>query len=95
MNDWRCQLDVAHAFSANLLACDFYTTALADNPFEADALVFSARAFPVFSGTENLFTEQSVLFRFQGSVVDRFGFLDFPVGPGADGIGSCEADPYI
>jgi len=43
--------------------------------------VFSAIAFPIFGGTENFGAKEPVFFGLKGSIVDRFGLFNFPIGP--------------
>ena len=88
------ELDVAHAFAANLGAGDFNATALADDALEAHALVLAAVALPVAGRTEDLFAEKTVLLRLEGAVVDGFRLLDLAVSPAADFVRSGQADAH-
>ena len=92
MHDWRCQLNVAHALTADLGARDFNATTLADDALKANALVLSAVALPVLRRTENLLAEQAILLRTQRSVVDRLWLLHFAFGPVANGIRGGESN---
>ncbi len=76
--------NVAHSFTAHFGACDFYAALVADGASVAHFLVLAAFAFPVLGWSENLFTEETVGFRLQGSVVDGFRLGDFAMGPFKD-----------
>ena len=84
MHYGRGKLHVAHALTTNLGAGDFYATALTHDAAEADALVLSAVALPVLLGTENLFAEETVLLRAEGSVVDGLRLFYFTMRPATD-----------
>src|SRR5205807_10648424 len=56
------------------------------------ALVFAAQAFPVGDRSEDLRAEQTVTFRFERAVVDRFGLGHLAVRPGHDLVRRGEAD---
>ena len=92
VHHWRSELDVAHALAAHLATRHFDTTALADDALKAHPLVLTAVALPVACWSEDLLAEESVLFRTQRAVVDRFGFLHLTVGPLFDLVGSCQTD---
>ena len=87
------QFNMSHALAADTGFCDFHAAALADDAFIADFLVFSAMALPVLGRSEDNLAEQSVLLRFQGTVVDGFRFFYLAVGPLADSFRRCQPDP--
>ena len=60
--------------------------------FVPDVSVSAAVALPVLYRSENLFTEKSVRFRFERSVVDRLGFGHFAVRPFQDLLRGSELD---
>ena len=80
----RREFDVAHALAAHFRARDLHAAAIADHALEANALVLSAVAFPIFGRAEDLLAEEAVAFGFQRAVVDRFGLLDFAERPRAN-----------
>ncbi len=84
VRDRRGQFDVPHAFAAHFGQRDFHAAFFADDAAEFHAFVFSAQAFVVLDGPENAGAEQTVSFRFESAVVDRFGLFDFAVRPGTD-----------
>jgi hypothetical protein len=84
MSYWGSKFDMAHSLTTNFGASNFDAATLADNSFEANALVLTAIAFPVASWTEDLLIEESVLFWLKGSVVDGFWLLYFAKRPLAD-----------
>ena len=71
------ELDVSLTLTTYFLLCHLHTTTVADNPFIADALVFTAGALIVFCRTEDALAEQAVTLRLVGAVVDclRLGNL--------------------
>jgi hypothetical protein len=83
---------MTHAVATNLVASDFDATALADNALETDALVLAASALPGLLGSEDLFTEKTILLRAQGSVVNSLRLLYFARGPTTDVLGRGEAN---
>ena len=82
----RCQLDVTHAFTAHGRLGHFDTTLLTDNAAVLHALIFAAQALVVFNRAENLGTEQTIPFRFKGTVVDGLRLLHLAEGPGANHV---------
>src|SRR5439155_25572305 len=78
------QFDMAHAFAANAGERDLDAATIADDAAVLDALVLSARAFPVFDRPENAFAEQAAFFGLEGAVIDGLGVFDFPFGPRPD-----------
>ena len=75
---------MSHTFPTNGCLRNLYAASVADNTLITDFLVFSTVTFPVFARSENSFAEQTVFFRFQGSVVNGFRFLYFTAGPFSD-----------
>jgi hypothetical protein len=92
MYDGNYELDMAHTFAAHFFFCHLYPTSVADNPFVADALIFTAIAFIILYRTENPFAEKTVAFRFIGTVVDRFWFEHLAEGPLQDIIRRSQAN---
>ena len=76
-----CQLNVSHTLTAHTGFCYFYAASVADYAFVANFLIFTAMALPVFAWSEDSFTEQTVFFRFQRSVVDGLRFFYLAMGP--------------
>ena len=75
------KFNVPHAFAANFCARDFDAAAVADCALVTDALIFSAVAFPVARRSEDTLAEQSVAFRLERAIINRFGLLHFAVRP--------------
>ena len=89
------ELDVAHALTTDGALGDLHAAALADDALEADALVLAAGALPVTGRAEDLLSEETVLLRLEGAVVDGFGLLDLAVGPRADVVCGRQADAKL
>ena len=81
MDNRNSQFNMRHAFATDFRKCHFNAAAIAHNPFVLDFLVFSAGTFPVTRRSKDFLAEKTALFRFEGSVVDRFRLLDFSAGP--------------
>ena len=81
MRNRSSQLNVAHPLTADTGLRDFNTAAIADHTLIADLLVLSAGALPVLGRTEDTLAEQTVTFRFLGTIVDSLRFLDFAIRP--------------
>ena len=92
MGDRSGELDVAHPLTAHLGPGDLDPTPLADDALEADPLVLAAIAFPVPRGAEDLFAEQAITFRLEGSVIDGLRLLHLTVRPLANLVGGGQAD---
>ena len=90
----RRQADVPHALPAHLGAGYLHAAAVADHAPVANALVLSAEALPVLGGAEQPFTEQAVLFRAEGPVVDGFRLGDLAVRPAEDLLRRGYGDAY-
>ena len=88
----RSQLDVAQALAADFAERDFDAALIADHSAMLHPLVFSAQAFPVRDGAENLGAEKAVALRLEGAVVDGFRLGDFAVRPGPDFFWTRQAD---
>ena len=71
------QGDVSHALTTYFLFGHFYTTAVTDDTFISDTLVFTTVAFVIFNRSKNALTEQAIALRFVGAVVDGFRFQNF------------------
>ena len=95
MSHGHHQLDVTHAFTADLTLGDFHTATVADHALVTDSLVLTAVAFPVFHRTENLLAEQTVSFGLQRSVVDGFRFQHLAVRLFQNRIRRCQTDGYF
>ena len=78
MNHGCSKFDVPHSLTANTTVSDFHTTAVTDHALVLHSTVLAASTLPVLLRSENTLTEQAILLRTISSVVDRFGFLDFP-----------------
>ena len=75
------QFDVPHALTPHPRQRHFDAAAIAHDPPVLDALVLTARTFPVLDRTKNTLTEQATLFGLEGAVVDGFRVLDFTLRP--------------
>ena len=75
---------MAHPLAADFRARDLDAAAIADHAFEANALIFTAVAFPIFGWAEDLLAEEPVAFGLQRAVVNRLRFLDFAERPRTD-----------
>ena len=84
MNAGGSKVDMPHPLTPDARMRNLDTAAVTDDSPVLDSLVLPAEAFPIAFGTENPLTEQSVLLRPVGPVVDRFGFLNLSIGPRAD-----------
>ena len=78
------QGDMAHTFTADFGRGDFDAALVADGASVTHLFVLAAFAFPVFGRSENLFTEETIGFCLQGSVIDGFRLCHFPVRPFKD-----------
>ncbi len=94
MADRSRQLDVSHPLAAHLGARDLDAAAVADHSFEANALVLTAVALPVFGRAENLLTEKAVALGLERAIVNRLGFLDFAERPSPNLLRGREADAH-
>ena len=92
MGNGSSQFNVAHSLTSYFCFCYFNAAAVADNAFVTDSFIFTTMTFPVFCGPENSFAEQTVLFRFQCSIVDSLRFFNFTSGPFTDFFGRCQTD---
>ena len=94
VSDRAGEVDVTHAFAANLGERDFNATLFADHAAILEALVLAAKALIILHRAKDLGTEKTVAFRLLGTIVNRLRLLDFTVGPGVDlfGTGKSDAD---
>jgi len=86
---------MAHALTTHLGTRDLDSAPLTDDALEADALVLTAVALPVLSGTEDLFAKEPILFGLERAVVDGLRLLYLTVGPHAHAVGSGKANPKL
>jgi hypothetical protein len=73
-----------HSLPAHLGLDDLHSTLLANNPSMFHPLIFATIAFIIFSGAEDLCTEEPIFLRFEGPVVDCLRFLHLSMGPRLD-----------
>ena len=92
MGNRSSQLDVTHTLSTDTGLCDLNATAVADNAFITDFLVFTTMTLPVLLRSKDALTEQAVALRLQCSIVDGFRLLDLAVRPLADELRRSKAD---
>ena len=83
---------MTHTLSADAGFGNLNATFIADNAFVTNLLIFTAVTFPVLARSENSFTEQAILFRFQSTVIDGFRFLYFTSGPFTNHFRRCKSD---
>jgi hypothetical protein len=60
---------------------NLHPTLLADNASMLHPFIFATIAFIIFGGPEDLGTEEPILLRFKGSVVDGLRLLHLSMGP--------------
>ena len=94
MDDGRRQFDMSKALATHFCLNDFDTALLALRAAVFHPFVFTAVAFVVFDGPENLGTEETFAFRFKRSIVDRLGLLDLAMAPFQDLFGAGQADAH-
>ncbi len=87
MRNRHGQFNMAHAFAAHARESDLDTTTVADDAAMLDALILSARAFPILHRTENTLAEKAAFLRLECSVVDGLRVLHFTLGPGPNRFG--------
>ena len=86
----RCQFDVTHPLTADLLQRNFNTTFFADNAAILHALIFAAQTFVVFDRAKDTRTEQAITLGLKRPVVDGFWLFDLTIGPRQDALWRCE-----
>ena len=90
----RGQFDMTHALAANLGAGYFNAALIAHDALVAHALVLTAVALPVLSGSENALAVQTVAFRLERTIIYGFGLEHFAVRPLAYFVGRRQANLY-
>jgi len=95
MADRHRQLDMPHAFAAHARERYLHPAAITNHAAVFDALELAARAFPIFDRAENALAKQAAFFRLEGAIIDGFGILDFPFGPGPDGVRRGYANRHV
>src|SRR5437660_7079216 len=78
------ELDVAHAFAANLGQCDLDSALLANDAAMLQPLVLTAQALVILDRPEDLGAEQSVALGLESTVVNRLRLFHFAIRPRAD-----------
>ena len=79
MRNRRRQFDMAHPLAANRLKRDFNTALLADNAAILHALVLAAQTLVILDRAKDPGAEQTITFRLECPVVDRFRLLDLSI----------------
>src|SRR5690606_11473695 len=92
MRDRSGEVDMTHAFPANLGYRDFDTAFFADDAFIFHALIFAAQTFVIFYRAKDARTEQTVTFWFERPVVDGFRLFDFTECPATNALWRCKAN---
>jgi len=90
VNDRSSKIDMAHSLASYAGVGYLDTAPVTDNAFEFCTLVLAATTFIVAFRTKDAFTEQPVLFRSIGSVVDCLGFLNLAKTPTANIAWTCK-----
>ncbi len=68
-----------HAFTPDLGLDDLDAAFFAHNTAMLQALVLAAKTLVILDGAKDLGAKQTVTFRLECTIVDRFGFFDFSV----------------
>jgi hypothetical protein len=92
MYDRYDQFDMAHALTTNFLLCYFYPTAITNNTFVTDTLIFTTVTLIILYRAKDSLTEQTIAFRLVRPVVNGFRLQNFTVRPLQDIIGRRQAD---
>ena len=92
MGNGNDELDMTHTLTTHFLLGYLHTASFADDTFVTDAFVFTTVALVVFGRTEDTLTEQTVTFRFVGTIVNRFRLEHLARGDLHDLIGRSETD---
>ncbi len=87
------ELDVAHALTANARQRNFDAALFADDALVLHALVLAAQAFVVLDRSEDAGAEQTIAFRLERTIVDRFRLLDLTIRPGENLLRRRNRDP--
>ena len=96
MDDWNGEIDVGHPLAPHFGKSHLDAAAIADDSLVLDFLIFSAGAFPVASRSEDLLAKKAPFFRFEGALIDCFGFFDLAPGPLiADHFIRCDLDRQL
>lgn len=93
MGNGRCELDMAHALTANARQRNFNAALFADDALVLHALVLAAQAFVVLDRSENARAEETIAFRLERTIVDGFRLLDLAVGPRQDFFRRSDRNP--
>ena len=83
---------MTHALTSYLGLGDFDTTLLTDYTAVLKAFVLAAQAFEILDRTEHLGAEQTVALGLEGTIINRFRFLHFTVGPGTNHVWRRQSD---
>jgi hypothetical protein len=86
VSDRNGEFDVTHAFATDFLLGYLYAATVAYDAFVTDTFIFTAMAFPVASGSENLFAEKTVPLRLVCTIVDCLRFGNLTIGALLDGL---------
>ena len=81
MRNWRCQFDVAHAFTTHLGQGNFNATLLADHSTMLEALVLAAQALVILYRAKDLGAEQAITLGLEGTIIDGFRLFNFTKRP--------------
>ena len=77
----RSQFDVAHALTADAGFGNLNAAAITYDTFISDFLIFSAVTLPVLARSEDFLAIQTILFRFQRTIVDGLRLGHFSMRP--------------
>src|SRR4051794_15971437 len=83
---------MAHAVAADLRQGHFDAALLADDTAVFHPLVLATQAFVVFYRSENAGAEQTIPFRLEGPIIDRFRLLDLAIRPGMNALRARDRD---
>ncbi len=80
----KSKVDITHSLTADGFESDLNAALFADFSSIGRFLVSSAMTFIILGRTKDFFAEETIGFRFLGTIVDRFRFGDFTLAPFAN-----------
>src|SRR5688572_22770323 len=92
MNNGHHQFDVTHTLTTHFLFSNLNTATVTNDTLVTDTFVFSVVTLIIFNRSDNTLAEQTITFRFVGTIVNGFRFKNLTVAAFQDRIRRSKPD---
>ena len=95
MSNGRREFDMAHSLPTNLLKSHFNTTFFTGYALIFHPFIFSAKTLIILYWSKYSCAKKTISFRFESSIVYRFWFFNFTIGPAYNPFWRSKGNSYF